>query len=67
VANLEQYLKHVSNNGPDMILETAARDSDVTDAEYADLVAAAIKASTRGKQQNHAKRLRDRAIARVTT
>lgn len=34
---LQKYLKHFEHNGPELLLETAARDADLSDAEYEQL------------------------------
>ena len=34
MSTLDRYIKHFTHSGPELILETAARDSSLTDAEY---------------------------------
>ena len=34
MSTLERYIKHYTNSGPELVLETAARDAALTDAEY---------------------------------
>lgn len=62
MSDLKQYLKHVERSGHEMVLETAARDSEVSDADYADLWESIYS----GKAKGIALKMRDRDFARTS-
>lgn len=62
--DLNAYLKHIKR-GTDMVLETAATDPEISDADYDSLFKAVAAQSRRGKRGGLGPlaRLRDREVA----
>ncbi len=68
MSSLAQYEKHFFRSGPELVLETAARDAGVTDAEYLKLWSIVHpEGPTRGRRggKSHALKMRDRDFART--
>jgi hypothetical protein len=68
MSDLKQYLKHVERSGHEMVLETAARDSELSDADYVDLWEAIYSTKTWSARsgKSHAMKMRDRDFARTS-
>jgi hypothetical protein len=68
MSSLAQYLKHFNHSGAELVLETAARDSAVSDDEYTELwkaIHGGAKAGRRGGK-SHALKMFDRDFARTS-
>ncbi len=67
MSSLAQYIKHFDRSGPELVLETAARDSSLSDDEYVSLwkkMHGNVSSGLRGGK-SQALRMRDRDYART--
>lgn len=64
MSDLKQYLKHVERSGHEMVLETAARDEDLSDTEYHQLWDSIY--GQYGRAKGIALKMRDRDFARTS-
>lgn len=59
---LDKYIRHFTNNGPEYVLETAARDTELSDSDYVRLWKKVTPVG--GRANSHAMKLGDRDYAR---